>query len=122
MSQLAPIMLTAEQFAQLPTKDYIDDRLKDFATKDYLDKNFATKDYLDKNFATKDDLKNFATKDDFKNFATKDDFKKLSTRMEERFDLLDYKIDTNVAQSHKDLNTAIFNHEIRIKKLESKYI
>ena len=112
MSQLAPIMLTAEQFAQLPTKDYIDDRLKDFATKDYLDKNFATKD----------DLKNFATKDDFKNFATKDDFKKLSTRMEERFDLLDYKIDTNVAQSHKDLNTAIFNHEIRIKKLESKYI
>lgn len=97
MSQLAPVMLTAEQFNQL-------------ATKDYLDKTLDER------------LKDFAKKDDLKDFATKEDIKELSEKMEERFNLLDYKIDTNVAQSYKDTNNAILNHEIRIKKLESKYI
>jgi len=97
MSQLAPVMLTAEQFSQLATKDYLDKTLDDKLT----------------HFATKDDLKNFATKDDLKNLATK---------MELRFNQVDYKIDTTFAHLDKNLNETCLNHEIRIKKLESKYI
>ncbi|MEI6528978.1 MAG: hypothetical protein WCN88_01045 [Candidatus Falkowbacteria bacterium] len=62
------------------------------------------------------------TADQFNQLATKEDIKELSEKMEERFNILDYKIDTNGAQSYKDTNAAILNHEIRIKKLESKYI
>lgn len=105
MSQLAPVMLTADQFNQLATKDYLD---KSFAKKDDL-KDFATKDYLDER------LKDFAKKIEQR-------FDLFDKKFTERFDILDYKIDTNVAQSYKDTNAAILNHEIRIKKLESKYI
>ena len=120
-----PIMLTAEQFSQL-------------ATKDYIDKKFATKDDL-KNFATKDDLKNFATKDDLKNFATKDDIKNLEGKLNLRFNQLDYKIessfnhldkrldkvDETLAGRGKDINELSFfsgDHEIRIRKLEFRVL
>ena len=100
-------MLTAEQFNQLATKDYI---------KDYLDEkltHFATKDYLDEkltNFATKDDLKNFATKDDLKPLATKFDLKMLDYKLEQSFDHLYSKLDK------------INDHEFRLNKLELRML
>src|SRR5882672_7667175 len=59
------------------TKDYLDERLQGFATKDDL-----------KAFATKDDLKAFATKDyldeRLQAFATKDDLKQMEQRLEQK--------------------------------------
>ena len=63
-----PVMLTAEQFSQLATKDYI---------KDYLDEK----------------LTNFATKDDLKPLATKLDLKMLDYKLEQSFDHLYDKLD-----------------------------
>ena len=97
-------MLSAEQFSQLATKDYIkeylDERLSSFATKDYLDERLSS-------FATKDDLKNFATKDDLKLLASKEDLK-----------ILDYKIEKSFDYLYRKLETVTINHELRLSKLE----
>jgi len=126
------VMLTAEQFSQLATKDYLnktlDEKLTHFATKDYLDEKLT-------HFATKDDLKNFATKDDLKNFATKDDLKELGDKLDLRFGQLDYKIESSFDNLNQridkvvtkldrhekdinDLNLFTVDHAMRIKKLE----
>lgn len=117
-------MLTAEQFGCLLTKDYLsktlDERLKDFITKDYLDerlKNFITKDYLDER------LKNVITKDyfdktldeRFKNVISKDYF---DQQLDERFGQLDYKIETTFNHFHRSFN----NHELRLKRLEPRIL
>ncbi len=131
MPQLAPVMLSAEQFNQLATKDYLDqnfakkDDLKSFATKDYLDEkltHFATKDYLDEkltHFATKDDMKKLATKRDLSfrfgqlNYKMDKSFKDVNNRLE--------KIETRLGQHEKEineLNLFTVDHSMRIKKLE----
>ncbi len=61
MSQLAPVMLTAEQFGQLATKDYLDEKLKHLENKfeDKLDLRFNQLDYkIESAFNHFDDLYN----------------------------------------------------------------
>ncbi len=112
MPQLAPVMITAEQFGQLATKDYLNKTLDEKLT----------------NFAKKDDLKNFATKEDLKNLATKEDlifrFGQLNYKMDTSFkdvnDRLD-KIEKKLDRHEKDineLNLFTVDHAMRIKKLE----
>ena len=118
------------------TKEYLDKIIKKLPTKTDVEdivfektKNFATKKDVEtivvektKNFATKDDLKGFATKDDLKNFATKNDIdnavddlagivlKTVVEPMNQRFDKLEEKINTNGQQ--------ITAFEEKFKKLE----
>ena len=103
MSQLAPVMLTAEQFSQLATKAYLD----------------KTLDEKLKHFATKDDLKNFATKEDLifrfgqLNYKIDTSFKDVNDRLE--------KIEKKLDRHEKDineLNLFTVDHAMRIKKLE----
>ena len=117
------VMLTAEQFSQLATKDYLnktlDEKLTHFATKDYLDEKLT-------HFATKDDLKNFATKDDLKELGDKLDlrFGQLDYKIESSFDNLNQRIDKVVTKLDRhekdinDLNLFTVDHAMRIKKLE----
>ena len=94
----------------------------EFATKDDL-KRFATKDDL-KRFATKDDLKRFATKDDLKQYATKDDLQKSTIMVLQAIDGVVAKFDKMDQDSaadkllHDRHETALENHEVRIKVLE----
>jgi len=97
---LAPVLLTAEQFSQLPTKDYIDRRL----------------DERLKNVATKDDLKNFATKDDFKKLDKKID--SLSDKLDLRFGQLDYKLETSFDALNCRLDEANKKHDLDIHRLK----
>jgi len=101
MQNLAPVMLSAEQFSQLVTKNNIKEHIKDYLD-EYLDErlsNFATKDYLDEK------LNNFATKDDF-------------SRLEESIKMLDYKIEKSFNYLYGKLETVTLNHEMRLSKLE----
>ena len=103
MSQLAPVMLTAEQFSQLATKDYLD----------------KTLDERLKNFATKDDLKNLATKEDLVfrfgqlNYKMDTSFKDVSDRL----DKIEKKLDRH-EKDINELNLFTVDHAMRIKKLE----
>ena len=122
MPQLAPVTLSAEQFSQLATKEYLDknfakkEDLKSFATKEYLDEkleNFATKDYLDEK------LKSFATKDDLifrfgqLNYKMDTSFKDVN----ERLDRIEKKLDRH-EKDINELNLFTVDHAMRIKKLE----
>lgn len=97
MQNLAPVMLSAEQFSQLVTKNNIKEHIKDYLS-EYLDERLS-------NFATKDDLKNFATKDDF-------------NRLEESIKMLDYKIEKSFNYLYGKLETVTLNHEMHLSKLE----
>jgi len=133
MPQQAPVMLTAEQFSQLPTKAYLEERLKDLPTKAYLEerlKDLPTKAYLEerlKDLPTKAYLEE-RLKDSLKNVATKKD-------LDSKFDLLDYKLDKSfdhlerridgleekLIRHTKDINDLYMfsiDHSMRIKKLE----
>ena len=102
MPELAPVMLTAEQFSLLATKDYIDKKLTDFATKD--------------------DLKNFATKVDKQFYEIDLKFNKIDKRFDEinlTLERLEYKVDTTFAYLEKNVKDNDLNHEIRIKRVES---
>jgi len=124
----------------------LDEKLKGFATKDYLDEKL-------KEFATKDDLKGFATKDDLQSLEQKMYYKfdevhlrmsNMQRGLEFKIDQIDYKIDTSIdemAKSFDDLNRNpskledqilehgkkigeldkfTSNHAMRLKKLEFK--
>lgn len=132
---LAPVILTAEQFGCLLTKDYLkdylDEKLKDFVTKDYFEKTLDERfDERLKNVATKDDFKNFATKDDLKNFPTKSDFKLLERKvqsLDEKVDSIDKKLDDRFGQLDYKIETvfnylqrSFDNHELRLKRLEAR--
>jgi len=116
MPELAPVMLTAEQFSLLATKDYIDKKLTDFATKDDL-KNFATK--VDKQFY-EIDLKFNKIDKRFDEIDLK--FNKIDKRFDEinlTLERLEYKVDTTFAYLEKNVKDNDLNHEIRIKRVES---
>ena len=98
------------------TKQYIDERLKGFATKDDI-KGFATEQYIDdklKGFATREDLKTFATKDDLEAFATKDDLKAFATKV----DLigLEQRLSRKIMES-RDIN---IQHHLETRELVGK--
>ena len=119
MSQLAPVMLTAEQFNQLATKDYLDERLNDFAKKEDLN---PIKEDIKR---IKDDICMMKIDISTQNIISKTlklGLDSLAGEMESRFNQVDYKIDTTFAHLDTNLNDTCLNHEIRIKKLESKYI
>lgn len=114
------VMLTAEQFSQLATKDYIDQT---------LDRKLEEK--------LEEKLKNFVTKDDFNSLSRKvDDLDKkvdnLDKKLDLRFNQLDYKIESSfdylngkfdkIVERHEkdisELNLFTADHAIRIKRLE----
>jgi hypothetical protein len=66
---------TKDDLKAFPTKADLDERLKNFATKEDLTA-----------FATKDDLKSFATKEDLKAFATKADLDQAVVRLERKME------------------------------------
>ena len=134
--------MTIDKFAQMTQDEFFavrSEMKKGFSDiRKEMAINFATKDDL-KRFATKDDLKQYATKDDLKKstmavleamddklerYATKDDLQKSTITILQAIDGVIMRFDKvekdSVADKllHDRHETALENHEIRIKTLE----
>jgi len=70
-----------------------------------------------KDFATKDDLKDFATKDDLKDFATKDDLLKHRSDLMNKLDKILKEILAS-REAQKIIGPRVSDHEQRITSLE----
>ncbi len=106
MSQ-APLMLSAEQFDQLATKDYLDKSLEPIKS-DIKTLKFDV-----------GSLKIDVSKLKFSQAEMKTSLDALSNKLDLRFNQLDYKIERTFDHLENEYHETNVNHELRLKKLES---
>lgn len=101
------------------TKEYFDKQIRSLVSKEDLDQrlaNVATKNDLER-FATKDDLLRFATKDDLLELATKNDLASVRSDIAEVKELVE-RIDRRTDEDHRAALHDIDDLKRRVSVLE----